>query len=301
MKIMVTGIGGVGGYIASILCANHTDVTLIARKKRKESLLKNGLVLHSDYFGEHRFQPAVTDDPARAGLQDVIFVCVKNYSLESALTAALPCIGPDTIVVLVLNGVDHSAVARRIMTCGHIVDSTMYISAAYNEDYSISQFGKFARMYIGSDNEANNETVRAILDHEGLKCRIAPDISVELWNKYITNCAYNVITTYYDSTIGDAFAKPGGLEEFRTLLDESYRVGKAAGVAVDPRLPSEIYERVSHQNDKSTTSSLARDIRAGHESELETFSGYLVRTAHDLGLSIPLSERFYKEIKSRIK
>ena len=90
MKIMVTGIGGVGGYIASVLCANYDDVTLVARKKRKESLQTKGLVVHSDFFGHHVAHPAVTDDPSSAGIQDVIFVCVKNYSLEAALTAVLP-------------------------------------------------------------------------------------------------------------------------------------------------------------------------------------------------------------------
>ena len=101
MKIMITGIGGVGGYIASVLCANYDDVTLIARRKRKESLQTKGLVVHSDFFGDHTAHPAVTDDPASAGIQDVIFVCVKNYSLEAALTAVLPCIGDDRASLVV--------------------------------------------------------------------------------------------------------------------------------------------------------------------------------------------------------
>ena len=63
MKIMVTGIGGIGGYISSILCDQYDDVTLIARRKRKDALQKNGLIVHSDYFGEHTFHPTVIDDP----------------------------------------------------------------------------------------------------------------------------------------------------------------------------------------------------------------------------------------------
>ena len=85
MKIMVTGIGGIGGYMASFLCAYYDDVTLIARRKRKESLIEKGLILHSDFFGEHVAHPKVTDDPSSCGIQDVIFVCVKNYSLPAAL------------------------------------------------------------------------------------------------------------------------------------------------------------------------------------------------------------------------
>ena len=152
MKIMITGIGGVGGYIASVLCANYDDVTLVARRKRKESLQTKGLVVHSDFFGDHVAHPAVTDDPSSAGIQDVIFVCVKNYSLEAVLTAVLPCIGDDTIVVPVLNGFTYHDTATSIMKNGKIVDSAIYITSSYQEDYSIRQEGRFARIYIGSDD-----------------------------------------------------------------------------------------------------------------------------------------------------
>ena len=43
MKIMVVGVGGVGGYVASILCASYEkDVTLVARKERGAAFRKNG-------------------------------------------------------------------------------------------------------------------------------------------------------------------------------------------------------------------------------------------------------------------
>ena len=301
MKIMVTGIGGVGGYLASVLCANYAGVTLIARKKRKDALQKNGLILHSDYFGEHIAYPHITDNPASTGIQDIIFICVKNYSLETAISAILPCIAAHTIIVLVLNGVDHANVARKLIKTGHIIDSTMYISAAYNSDYSIRQMGKFARIFIGSDNTCCNEKIHTLLNHQGLKCHIAEDIQVELWNKYITNCAFNVITAYYESTIGEVFKNPQRLAEFRILIEEAYAVGKGLGVKLDANLSNTVYQRVTEQKDKDTTSSLARDLIARRQSELETFSGYLVRAATELNIPVPLSEKFYREINQRIK
>ena len=39
MKLMVSGIGGVGGYIAAVLCRYYPgSVTLIARGERKKAL-----------------------------------------------------------------------------------------------------------------------------------------------------------------------------------------------------------------------------------------------------------------------
>ena len=42
MKLMVTGIGGVGGYVASVLCAAYSDVTLIARGPAQRSAAEKG-------------------------------------------------------------------------------------------------------------------------------------------------------------------------------------------------------------------------------------------------------------------
>ena len=49
--------------------------------------------------------------------------------------------------------------------------------------------------------------------------------------------------------------------------------------------------------DPASTSSLQRDIWAGRPSELETFSGYLVRKAKELSVPVPLSETMYSDLK----
>lgn len=296
MKIMITGIGGVGGYIASVLCANYEDVTLIARRKRKASLETKGLVVHSDFFGDHTVHPAVTDKPASAGIQDVIFVCVKNYSLESALTAVLPCIDDHTIVVPVLNGFTYHDTAAGLMTCGKIVDSAIYITSSYKEDYSIRQEGRFARIYIGSDDAEATRKVYDVLNHPGLTCCIAQNITVEIWRKFILNCAYNVLTAYYQTSIGGALSQPHGKEEFRALLQEAYDVGKAAGVPLPDNVVADQYDRILGSDDMDATSSLKRDIAAGHQSELDTFSGALIRLAHRYGVPVPVSEKCYQAL-----
>ena len=58
MKILVIGVGGIGGFIGSYLVKNNYDVTFIARKKRLNFLKTNGLKLESKlgkypmYFGK---------------------------------------------------------------------------------------------------------------------------------------------------------------------------------------------------------------------------------------------------------
>ena len=219
MNIMVSGIGGIGGYIASVLCAHESDVTLVARRKRRQSLKKNGLILHSLLMGERVFHPAVTDTPASAGIQDMIFICTKTFSLVQALQDVIPCIGPATIVVPVMNGVDHDDITRRTIPCGIVVNTVIFVTCSYRDDYSIDQKSRYARLLVSSPGTAGAAEVAAVLNHEGeLECTAVADLRPELWHKFILNCAYNTITAYYGCTTRGLAEHPERLQQFRTSL-----------------------------------------------------------------------------------
>ena len=160
--------------------------------------------MHSDFFGEHIYHPKVTDEPGAEGIQDVIFVCVKNYSLETALKSIIPCVGPKTIVVYIMNGIDHDKIAYKVFPQGRVVDVAIYIVSAFQEDYSIRQYGKFARVFVGSRDKEDAQVVYDLLHTEGLSCHLSEDIQVDIWKKFIMNCGYNVITATFSNAYTSA-------------------------------------------------------------------------------------------------
>ena len=92
---------------------------------------------------------------------------------------------------------------------------------------------------------------------------------------------------------------PERLAEFRALLDEAYAVAIADGVQLPSGLTAEIFEDMMHYRNADATSSMARDAMAHKPTELETFSGHLVRLADRLGVPAPVSKRFYQELLKR--
>ena len=300
MKLMVSGIGGVGGYVAAVLCSHYAEVTLIARKKRRDSLREKGLVVHSQLLREQVFHPAVTDTPAEAGIQDMIFICTKNYSLPAALAAVQPCVGPETLVVPIMNGIDHYETARSLLQGGIVVNALVYIAANYRPDYSIDHNCNYARIIVAAPQAEAAARVVSVLNHEGeINCYIADDMKSELWHKFIVNCGYNTITAYYGCTTRGLLEPPARLKEFQTLLDEAYAVAIADGAKLPDDLTARIYDRFLNRRGLDLSSSMARDFAAHRPSELETFSGVLVRKAHALGVAVPLTERFYEGLKER--
>lgn len=300
-KITVAGIGGVGGYLAAMLADAYDEVSFIARGARKKSLEENGILLHSEYHGEVKAHPKnVVECGNELEEQDYIFICVKNYSLEEVCNSLKDCVGEHTILVPVMNGADPGERVRKYIGKGIVVDSLIYIISYAKEDFSVVQKGNFADIKIGiSDaNEQEQKAVEAVyglLKGAKVDCVAAEDIEAEIWRKYIFNCAYNVLTAHYQENVGQLRKDEKKREEFRQLLWEAYEVGKAKGV----RLTEE--DVVRHQNRfenklaDDSTSSLQRDVEAGkHNTELETFCGYIVREGRKLGVNVLLTEKFYR-------
>lgn len=303
-KTAVVGIGGVGGYMAAMLGQVCPHLTVAARGGRGEAIRKNGLVLHSDYKGELKVRPERVVPVREMGVQDYIFVCVKNYSLEEVCREMEDSVGDDTVIIPVMNGVDPGEKIRNLIGKGTVVDSLIYIVAFAERDYSITQQGDFANLRIGIQNpdEAQKrkiEEVSRLLAAADIDHAVAEDIELAVWRKYILNCAYNVASAYYDNTIGQLRSDPVKAKEYEALVTEAYNVALAKGVHVKPAHKDAIIHRFYYELAENATSSLQRDIREGKRAEIDTFSGYIVREGKKLGLEMPVSEKMYQRLKRK--
>lgn len=306
-KIAVVGIGGVGGFLAGAIGSVYGEqLTLVARGERLLTLKEQGLVLHSELRGEICVHPHAVVTAQELEEQDMIFLCVKNYSLEEACEQIRHAVGENTIVIPVMNGVDPGERVRAALGRGIVVDSLIYIVAFIGDDGGIVHQGDFARLCIGIRNADASERqavaqVSDLLTDAGVEHLVADDIELEIWRKYILNCAYNVATAAYDNNIGQLRADPVKAREFEDLVTEAYEVALAKGVAVRPEHRLEFLYRFHNIYRNDATSSLQRDLNAGRRAEIETFSGYLVREAARLGVAAPVSEKMYGLLKQRAK
>lgn len=306
-KITVLGLGGVGGYMGALLAGTYPHVSFVARGNRRKSIEEKGLVLHSDYRGEHVARPErVVETAGELDVQDYIFVCVKNYSLEEACRSLAGCVDDHTVIVPVMNGADPGDRAREYLQKGTVIDSLIYIVAFAGADYSVTQQDKFANLYVGiQDADARQWKkccdVTDLLNGAGIDCTASRDIRAEIWKKYILNCAYNVETALYNNSIGQLREDPEKAAVYEALVDEAYQVALAKGIHVTKADRDAIIYRFYYQLQYDATSSLQRDVNAGHMTELDTFSGYIVREAKRLGVPAPVSTEMYEKLKAVCK
>ena len=107
LKYMIPGAGGTGGILGSALTKAGKDVTFIARGSNLDAMRNNGLIIRHlwDQTEEHLEVRALSmeESCALSLAPEVIFICVKEYSLDSVLPFIRQTAGPRTIIIPILN------------------------------------------------------------------------------------------------------------------------------------------------------------------------------------------------------
>ena len=304
-KVCVVGMGGVGGYIGCMFAKHLGDVYFFVRGKRLESIRKNGLKLCSNVNGEMIVHPKMASDNAEEmGVMDYIFLCVKNFSLEQVCAEILPMINEDTIIIPLLNGVGISDEVRRLIGKGTVIDGLVYITSGADKDFVIHHTSSYCNIHIGYETKNNFDEsilfeVQKLLQSADITCIIEKDIKAAIWEKYILNCAFNVVTAYYNAVIGDIRKNETAILQMKALLEEACMVARKLKIKIDDNLEEVHFNRIMYKQSDLATSSLKRDIAAGRQSELEVFSGKLLQLAASCEIKIPTTEFFYEELKKK--
>ena len=307
-KICVAGVGGVACNLAAVLGKKYGDhLSLIARGKRAESFRREGVRLHSDFYGEITAHPAsVAEDGAAIGVQDFIFVCVKNYSLDEMADRLGGAVGDGTVLIPVMNGTDAGDRLRERFPGRTVGDALIYTLSGANEDFSVTQKGPYTHLFIGSkygDEEKTRQIHAAyeLLKDAGFDARWSQDIESEIWQKYNLNCAYNTITALHRAYSGDIRKDEGMKADLHALLWEAARVGFAEGVNLPADIAEQKYTFVLEKQPPEGTSSMRRDLDAGRPLELDAFTGSVIRRAERLGIDVPVSRRYHAALLEAVR
>ena len=115
MRYAIIGTGGIGGYLAARLVEAGHEVAVLARGAHLAAIRENGLTLRPHEAEAVSVRPAVaTDKGAELGAADVVIFAVKGQDLAAAIEEARPAMGPESVALPFLNGVEAPArLARR--------------------------------------------------------------------------------------------------------------------------------------------------------------------------------------------
>lgn len=280
-----------GGSIAGFLALAGKDVTCIARGRHLEAIRRNGLHLKSDLKGEHYLPVTACTSEEFEGKADVIFVCVKGYSIDSIKDVLERASAPGTLVIPILNVYGTGPRIGRLVPSVDVLDGCIYIVGFVSGEGEITQMGSIFRMVFGARPEQGIarkrlEEIAGELRGCGIKADVSDDINRDTFIKWAFISAMACTGAYHDVPMGEVQREGEVRDTFVGLSRESAEIGHRLGIAF-PEDPVAYNLKVIDKLDPHSTSSMQKDIARGHESEIQGLLFDMIELGERLHVNLP--------------
>jgi len=289
MRFLIVGAGSIGGYFGARLMQAGADVTFLVREARAAQLRTTGLQVVSP-LGDVTLAPKlVTADTLTASF-DVIILSVKAYGLDGAIRDMAPAIGPDSMILPLLNGMRHVEVLTQAFGANALIGGLCKISTTLDEAGRVLQFGRMQEFVYGEMDGTASPRIQA-LDRIAAPAitgaRLSDDIALEMWEKWTMLSSLGAITCLMRGTIGEVAATPHGRDFATALVAEVVATVSAAGRPPRPALVESVRTMMT-QEGSPLTSSMYRDMMQGFAVEADQILGDLVARAKQAEVAVPL-------------
>ncbi len=295
MRVAVYGTGGTGGYFGGRLAHAGEDVVFIARGEHLRAIRDKGLKVTS-IKGDFVIQPAqATESPAEVGAVDVVLLGVKAWQVPEAAEAMRPMIGQETVVVPTQNGVEAAPQLVAALGRRHVLGGVAKIISFIDGPGHIKHAGAepfLAFAELDNVPSERTERLRQMFTTAGVLVKVPTDIHAAIWEKFLMVAAWG--------GVGAATRVPVGVlrqvDESRQLLKRAMLEIRSVAGARQIQLPEAAVDKALSFIDalpENATNSLQRDIAEGKPSELEAWSGAVVRLGREVGVETPVNEVIY--------
>jgi 2-dehydropantoate 2-reductase len=297
MKICIYGAGAIGGYMGAKLAKAGADVSLVARGPHLAAMNEKGLTLVE---GDTRETVPVraSEDPADLGVQDYVIITLKAHSVPGVVDRMQPLLGPDTTVVMGVNGVPWwyfyklpgEWENRRLPSVDpgdrqwdgigpeRVLGCVVY-PAAEVEEPGIIKHIEGNRFSLGEPDGSKSERAERLskaLGAVGLKAPVRPAIRNEMWVKLWGNLSFNPISALTGATLEVLCTDPGTRAVARGMMVEAQEIAEKLGV----KFPIDVDRRIAGGAEVGAhKTSMLQDLERGRPMEIDA----LVTSVQEMG------------------
>ena len=301
MKYLIIGAGGTGGSIGAYMAEAGKDVTLIARGAHLQKMQEKGLKMETTKKGNYTVSPIKATDMEHYNEQpDVVFVCVKGYSLEDTIPFIRRVAKDSTIVIPILNIYGTGARMQEELPGLLVTDGCIYIAAEIKEPGTIWQNGDIFRIVYGvrKKEELRPELFEVAKDlrESGIDGVLSENIQRDALQKFAYVSPMAACGLYYHVSAGEIQKTGEPRDTFVKLMREIDGLAVAMGIPFLADIVTTNLQILDALTPTASTS-MQRDIYAGKSSEIDGLIYEVVRMGKKYGVPTPTYEMVEKKAR----
>jgi 2-dehydropantoate 2-reductase len=303
MKICVVGAGAIGGWMAAELGLAGADVSIVARGETLRLIDSEGLRL-TENGATHCIAVGTAENPRALGVQDIVVVAVKAPALPDLAPSLEPLIGPETLILPLLNGVpwwftdeplwsvDPDCAIADAFPIGQIIGCVVHASCRREAPNHIHVVHA-EKLIVGEPSGGTSERVGRVcelVENAGVTCEASENVRRAIWYKLWGNATINPLSALTRSTADQLLDD----DSLRAFMAEAMDELAAVGAAIDCPIEQSAEDRMAVTARLGAfKSSMLQDVEAGRQIELEALLGAPREIAARVGVPTPQLDRIY--------
>lgn len=293
-NILLCGLGGVGCVCASaIQDSAFFNLKILIDQERYDFYKSNPTFFNKKIYDFDYILPSNTSFKA-----DLIIIATKDDGLENAIKNIKNFIHKETIIISVLNGIHSENKIAKVYGEKHLLTSFYIGNSCIRQGRNITQDGNY-EFFIGDQNNANTEKLNLLstcFRKAGIKYKVSKHIMERYWKKFMVNVALNQVCTANNLTFKEVKKNPQLIEQMKSLLEEVKVLAQKENINNPEKLYSDTIKFLIEDFEDATPSML-QDMRAGRKTEVDIFSGEVIRLGQKHNIPTPENEKLYNYIK----
>ena len=229
---------------------------------------------------------------------DLVIFATKYNGLRSAREMTRPLVGQNTTIVSLLNGISSEEILSETFPAEQIIDTVAIGMDAIRDGTSLN-YQNSGKWQIGMRDAGQSERLQILqqfLEETGIPYEVCDDIRRAMWNKFMINVGINQTCMVYNTNYGGVVNEAEPFDAMTKAMHEVIDIAAAEGISLteeDYRKDIEILKGLNPDGYPS----MQQDAMAKRKSEVEIFSGTVIRIAQKHGIKVPVNERYYRRIQ----
>ncbi|MCK9169853.1 MAG: 2-dehydropantoate 2-reductase [Treponema sp.] len=296
-SVSLIGMGALGILYGDILteALGAQNVNFLADRSRVEKYLASGV-----YCNGRKCAFTVKDFTEKSAPPDLLIFAVKGTALDSAVTTARGHIGKNTIIISLLNGISSEEIIAAAFGKEHLIYCIAQGMDALRTGNRLEYEHKGElRIGLPAELSANTPLLKdtaELFDRASLPYKIETDIMHRMWSKWMLNVGVNQVVMVTKGTYATVQKDGPAREMMKSAMKEVIALSEKEKTGLTEKDMEEYVTLIDTLNPAGMPS-MRQDGLAGRKTEVDMFSGTVLRRALRYDLPVPVNRLLYDTIK----
>lgn len=295
-NVSVVGMGALGilfgKYIQDKI--GKESVSFVVNKNRMKKYVQQGIICNGERESFNLIDEEIKKET------DLLIIAVKATALEEALKTAKNQVGENTIIISLLNGITSEEIIGQAFGKEKVIYCVAQGMDAVKIDnkFTCSHMGEL-RIGIPKNEAYKQEKLNSVVEFFNsidFPYTLEEDIIHRLWSKFMLNVGVNQVVMINEGNYGTVQKEGKERQMMKDAMKEVIELASYEGVKLSNK-DLEGYVKLTDTLDPKGMPSMRQDGLMKRPSEVELFSGTVLKLAKKYNLEMKVNEYLYKKVK----